>query len=192
MPQNKNKILTSSLLDFLYKNNNIKTITQKFSEPGHSQIQEIDAVHSAIDRFLKLKEIHSPVDLITKLKNYHSQKIKLNIIEMLPTDFKIYSNLAQQLNFQNVPFTKIKAIKYNKFNLFSLLYKTSIKEDEFQSSSLKKQSRKGVLSTSEKMFERELSTFTKINISEDKKNDIKSLFMYLPDNDIKFYSKLFT
>lgn len=62
---------------------------------------------------------------------------------MLQTDFKVYSSLASQLNFQHVPFSKIKVIKYNKFNLLSLQYKKSVGDNEFQISSLKKTSQKG-------------------------------------------------
>ena len=166
----------------MHKRNNLKTIVQKFSEPCHSEIQEIDAVHSAIDRFLKLKEIYSPLDLITKLKNYPSKKFALKIIEMIPTDFKVYSSLANQLNVHNVPFSKIKSIKYNKYNLFSLQYKTSASERNFQTSSLRKQARKGVIATSETIFEKELNTCTKITINPDKKNDIESLYVFLPEN----------
>ena len=104
---------------------------------------------------------------------------------MIPTDFKVYSSLANQLNFHNVSFSKIKSIKYNKYNLFSLQYNCN-----FQTSSLRKQARKGVIATSETIFEKEFNTCTKITINPDKKNDIESLYVFLPENHVRFFSDL--
>ena len=37
-------------------------ITKKFQEPGYSAVQEIESMHSVIDRKLKVQdEIHSPL-----------------------------------------------------------------------------------------------------------------------------------
>lgn len=69
IPQKKNKILSWALLKFFYKENNLKKLTQIFSEPAHPQIQEIDDVQSAISPFLKLKEIQSQLDFIRKSIN---------------------------------------------------------------------------------------------------------------------------
>lgn len=46
---------------------NLKSITMKFSTPGHSCIQEIDNVHSCIDRMLSKAEYYSPFSLIRLL-----------------------------------------------------------------------------------------------------------------------------
>lgn len=190
VPQNKNKILTSALLRVMYENHNIKTITQKFSEPGHSQIQEVDAVHSAIDRFLKLKEIHSPLNLISYLENYRSQKVKLKIIKMLPSDFKMFSVIASKLSFDGIPFSKIKSIKYDQNNLFALQYKISFSKDKFESVCLIKKTRKGVLKTPSNVFDIELYISVRNKISTEKKKDIESLYIYLPVEDVNFFAIL--
>lgn len=59
--QNRNTMMANALLAHAIKNN--KTITQKFLEKGHTQM-EVDSVHSAIEFNLKKKTIYLPTDYI--------------------------------------------------------------------------------------------------------------------------------
>lgn len=190
VPQNRNQIMATALLQFIYNNTQIKTITQKFSEPGHSQIQEVDAVHSAIDGYLKLKEINSMLDLVRKLKNFKSPKVKLQVIQMISSDFKIYSEKSHKMYFQVVPFSQIKFIKYDQDDLFKVSYKTSAAEKEYKTTSLKKKSRKGIIPTPNNIFEIDLKILAAKKISADKKSDIKSLYGFLPKVDVQYYECL--
>ena len=63
--QNRNTTLSNALLNFATARG--KTITQKYLERGHTQM-EIDSVHSVIERKLKNKEIHCPADYISVMK----------------------------------------------------------------------------------------------------------------------------
>lgn len=74
VPQNRNRVTSLALLKFLEENKHLNCIIQKFSEPGHSAIQEIDAVHSALERHLRDLEIYSPVSLIKFLKAMNYDK----------------------------------------------------------------------------------------------------------------------
>lgn len=130
--QNKNKMMTTALLKFLADNPRVKCITQKYSEPGHSQIQDVDCVHSALDKYLKNLEIFSILSLLALLKTFKSKNIELKITQMKPEDFKNFSKLSLQLNFSAVPFTKIKILQYNRDDLFEVKYKTSIFETAFK------------------------------------------------------------
>ena len=57
VPQNRNSYM-SMLREFIVKNPNIDVLQQKFCEPGHSSIQEIDNVHSQIEKvFFKIGDI---------------------------------------------------------------------------------------------------------------------------------------
>lgn len=56
---------------------NVKELVHKYSEPGPSLIQEVDCVHSVIDRFLNNLDIHSPMHLIKLLKSVNTKKVKL-------------------------------------------------------------------------------------------------------------------
>lgn len=190
VPQNRNQIMATSLLQFMYNNKQIKSITQKFSEPGHSQIQEVDAVHSSIDGYLKLKEIHSLLDLIRKLKNYKTPKVQLQVIQMVSSDFKIYSEKSNKMYFQLVPLSRIKFIKYEKENLFKISYKASAAETEYKTTTLKKKSRKGIIPTPNNIFDTNLKILAAKKISADKKSDIESLYGFLPKIDVQYYDCL--
>jgi len=52
VPQNRNKIMATALMLFL-KTSSLESITQKFCEPGHSEVQEVDNLHSQIDRVIQ-------------------------------------------------------------------------------------------------------------------------------------------
>lgn len=120
VPQNRNQIMATALFNFLHLNSNIEDITQKFSEPGHSLVQEVDCVHSTIEKHLRHMEIGSPVSLIRQLNDFCYENVKLKIIQMVPSDFKLYSQLSSQLCFQQLPFSKCKFIKYqpHKYEIF--------------------------------------------------------------------------
>ncbi|XP_036332415.1 uncharacterized protein LOC118743759 [Rhagoletis pomonella] len=98
IPQNRNQITSTAILFFLNKSS-ITSITQKFSEPGHSCIQEVDCVHSTIDKTLRKIQIPSPIALVQILKNLKYPKTHLKILQMAPDDFKNYSQKAGLLNF---------------------------------------------------------------------------------------------
>ena len=105
VPQNKNRVNSMMILKFLETHPNIKELHHKYSVPGHSHIQEVDAVHSAIERHLRGVSIYSPVSLIKHLLKMKYQKVKLHIMQLQKTDFYNY-NIASQ-SFTWIPFTKI-------------------------------------------------------------------------------------
>lgn len=61
VPQNRNSIMSFALRQLIDKFSTLEQITLKFSTPGHSCIQEMDNVHSCIDRVLLKAEYYSPV-----------------------------------------------------------------------------------------------------------------------------------
>ena len=77
--QNRNSIMTLALSLFIKVHPTLETITQKFCEPGHSSIQEVDSVHSVIERHLRHQKVYSPLGLIRKLTTIrNSQTIQLS------------------------------------------------------------------------------------------------------------------
>ena len=42
MPQNRNKVMSYALMLFLRNNTGLNSIVQKYCEPGHNEIQEVD------------------------------------------------------------------------------------------------------------------------------------------------------
>ncbi|CAC5386628.1 unnamed protein product [Mytilus coruscus] len=58
IPQNRNSIVVTALQHFMRSDTSysLKSVEHKFSEPGHSSIQEVDCVHSHIEKALNLSE----------------------------------------------------------------------------------------------------------------------------------------
>jgi hypothetical protein len=118
IPQNRNSVMVTALKHFMQNHPIIKTIEQKFSEPGHSQIQEVDCVHSHIEKALNLSEIFSPVSLLRVMNKVRPKNMK--VIQLQPDYFYNFQTASQCFRFAKVPFTKVKHIKLEagKFLLF--------------------------------------------------------------------------
>lgn len=191
VPQNKNRINSTALLHFINKNQgNIKTITQKCSEPGHSLIQEVDCVHGVIDRHLKGMEIHSPLTLVKILRSMKYPNVKLQILQMQPKDFVSYSKVADELNFKSLPFSKVKFIKYDYTNMYVLQYKTSAIESSWKSVPIELKPKRGKLGTPGKLFSKELINTQAKQISSQKIQDIKEILPFLQSLDRQYLRSL--
>lgn len=69
----------------------------KFSTPGHSYIQEMDNIHSNIEKVLKISELWSPVSLI-RLLLFCNRKSSYDVIQMKTTDFRDYHTPSKALH----------------------------------------------------------------------------------------------
>jgi len=122
VPQNKNSLMSTAIIHFLLKHNSITSVTQKFGEPGHSAIQEIDNIHSQIECRLKVTEVYSPVGLVKTPKQVNL-KNGLHIMQMRESDFLDYHAVAQQTNLSEIPYSKVKTILYtNGDSVVSVAY----------------------------------------------------------------------
>ena len=108
--QNRNSVMTLALLKFLSQHNSIQQINQKFGAPGHSVIQEVDNIHSQIEKKMRNSEIYSPVGLLRLLKHVNSRK-PFDVIQM--KRFTDYHSKARFIHF-DIPFTKVKEIVYRQ------------------------------------------------------------------------------
>ena len=61
VPQNRNCIMSVALLKFMDDNPQVQKITLKFRSPGHGEVQEVDNVHSCIERAMNIAQFYSPV-----------------------------------------------------------------------------------------------------------------------------------
>lgn len=84
--QNRNSVITTALKHFQSLHVDIETIHQQFCEPGHSAIQEVDSLHSQIERALNVSEIYSPVSLLRVLLKACRRK-PLVVCQMKHEDF---------------------------------------------------------------------------------------------------------
>lgn len=87
--QNRNTVLSNALLQYAVQQK--KTITQKYLEPGHTQMQ-CDAVHSLIERKLKNKEIVMPYDYVRLTREARQKPSPLLAHDMTHDKFRNYDD----------------------------------------------------------------------------------------------------
>lgn len=87
--QNRNVVMANGLLNFAILHG--ITITQKYLERGHTQM-EVDSVHSAIERRLKNKKIHLPSDY---LRATEEARRKPEPYECIKLEFDFFFNYSK-------------------------------------------------------------------------------------------------
>lgn len=196
VPQNKNSIMSVALQTFLQSEDskNVIEIEQKFCEPGHSNLQEIDAVHSVIERFLRPKEIMSPVSLCRFLTQLPSTyKTKLRVLQMKLEDFKDYQTVALCYVYNKVPYNKVKQISYNKFNQFRVSFRKSF-DDELQDEDIcqyksKKADQNKPSEVNKFPPPKPISTVS-AGLRKDKRDHLISMLKYMDGVDLQYFKHL--
>lgn len=189
VPQNKNRINSTMILNFLKDNPVIERIDHKYSTPGHSSIQEVDSVHSMIERHLRGISIYSPISLITQLLKMNYKNVTLSIMQLQPNDFFDFNLASQAFDFW-IPFQKANHIIYERNDLFCLKYKTAIDSEAeipgnlFHVSSTRRQNKK--VFPIIRPFNLEGKT-----ISNEKISDLKSMIKYMDPIDVEYYNRVF-
>jgi len=118
--------MTFAIQTFLKKNQDVEEIVQRFSEPGHGVVQEVDAIHSKIERWLKHKEIFSPLSLIRLLvQKAKKDNTEIKVIQLQNKDFFDFQAPAKTLNYSLIPYTKVKEITLCSKELFRVRFRTS-------------------------------------------------------------------
>lgn len=191
VPQNKNKIMSLAILKFLEDNKQIKTISQRFSEPGHSRIQEVDAVHAVIDRHLKNICIYSPISLLRNLKDMNYPKVSLKILQCSSKDFLNFNSATIGLNFSSVKYNSAKEIFYDTNDLCHITF-----QEEYGEFAEKRKvpifvNKKNRQSTLRSKPELPKIAVLKSNfITKEKVNDLKSMLPFMPSEDVNFYKTI--
>lgn len=191
VPQNRNSILSFAIQTFLNSNDcgELKVIEHKYSEPGHSSIQEIDAVHSTIEAYVRNLEIWSPVSLIRILTNMPTNfKMQFKVLQMQPQDFLNYQNSASKLAYNQIPYSQIKKLTYSKKlnEVYVLKYACSFEGSE-NSQILLPKCKKAKL-TSKNIFNAVPSVLeTNTGITKEKKEALKAMLPQMPDHAKEFY-----
>lgn len=111
--QNRNSFISCAVLDILKEHPELKSVTMKYSVPGHGAIQEVDNVHSCIERYMNKSEYYSPLSFIRNLKSVNT-KYPYSILQMQDNDFKDFESCAKKLSFNKIPFSKIATIKFTQ------------------------------------------------------------------------------
>ena len=125
--QNRNSVISFALQDFMRSHSQLECIKQKFCEPEHSNIQEVDNIHSHIEKVLNVSDIYSPLGLMRALLKV-TPKRPLSIRQMKGDDFKDYQEAARKLKYSVVPYSKVKHAVYKQGADYTILYRTSFDE----------------------------------------------------------------
>lgn len=120
VPQNRNSLISNAVLDFMRENSNMSSIVMKYSLPGHSCVQEIDNIHSQIEKSFRKNDFYSPIGLVRLLKQVNVNN-PFRIIQMKPEDFKDYGSVAKLLNYKNVPIL----FSFN-FKIYKIIWSNSL------------------------------------------------------------------
>ena len=195
VPQNRNQIMSYMMQDILKKHSHVQSITMKYSEPGHSTIQEVDAVHSVIERSLKHKEVFSLLDLTKKLLIVRPRD-PFVIIQMTKQKFFDYAKTSKCYKYSLVPFSKVKLLQFKQGLCKRVFYKTSF-EDTTPSVALiapEASPRRPLPNVSAvNVVERLLPpvpSSTVVELPTAKIKDVESLYRFMPAVDVAYVKSL--
>ncbi|GBN09717.1 hypothetical protein AVEN_51341-1 [Araneus ventricosus] len=123
IPQNRNSIISNSVLHFLKDNPQVKSVTMKNALLGYSCIQEVVSIHSNTEKAKHKTEFYSPIGLIRILKQVNPRH-PYRVIQMQPDDFKDFRGTARLLNYKIVLFINVAVLKFSRI-LHTVNFKTS-------------------------------------------------------------------
>lgn len=186
VPQNRNSIMSYALLKTL-ENSQLISIVQRFCEPGHSSIQDVDNLHSLIERSLRNIDIFSPISLVRHLKanKYKGHQMYVKVINS--DQFSDFSSIAKLGFFNRVPYSGVKEIMYHKANLNVVTYKKSFSCTSSQVEVMKRIVKRD---GSVKPLPKPKVLSLRSGLSDAKAADIRSLLIYMTGDDYTYMSNL--
>jgi len=197
VPQNRNKIMTTAIKLFMHDHPSVKTIVQKFCEPGHSEVQEIDNLHSQLETALGNAEIYSPLGLVRILKRCPRNKpIKLQ--QLRKEDMKDFQSIADKFKFDVIPYTKVKTLQYSALEPMNIKYKTSFSSNVWSEETLQQKQNKTKIIRNKKnhhlgeqnnLFSVPCTIAKVLTLSVEKMKDLSSMLAFMPPQD-KAYMEL--
>lgn len=196
VPQNRNSIMSFALQHFLKSEDsgNLKIIEQKFGEPGHGTIQEIDAAHSCIERYIRNLEIWSPLSLIRiLLKIPKTWKQKFVVIQMKKSDYINYQLTCGSYTYNTIPYSKVKHIIYDSNSLFNVKFRSSFEGQvkEIKLEPIKKNRKLDSFRNNEfPLSVPGISLSPKV--SDAKQKHLLEMLQYLPEDERHFYEAFLT
>lgn len=132
--------LSFAILHVIQIHPNLKRITMTFSVPCHSCVQEVDSIHSAIERSLNKIKYLSPLLLLRLLLKVNTRN-PYNIIQMEDCEFLDFQSYALTMNYKSVPFSKAVSREFSKI-FYDISYKTSFTASKYELVSLHKRNGK--------------------------------------------------
>lgn len=192
VPQNRNSLISYAVASFLAKNTHIEEIIMKYSTPGHSCIQEVDNIHSNIEKSLKCSEVWSPVSLL-RIILASNRKSPYSVTQMSSSDFYDYQTQSKSYAYQGCPYTQVSQLKFEHSDLLTVKFKTS--HDPYEPWNnihlLKDRKKKRSIGTVSPLSSIRWGANVvkdKKKISSDKVKDIKSMLKWMPTVDKEYFN----
>ena len=128
VPQNRTQMISYAMLNVL-RETKLNSITMKYSVPDHSCVQEVDIMHSNIERAMHVAEFYSPASFLRVLLNCHRQR-PYKIMQMQKGNFKTFSSCSSQFDFKKIPFSKVVEVRFSR-EYSKVKYKTCRTADSY-------------------------------------------------------------
>jgi hypothetical protein len=193
VPQNKNQMMAYAIQHFLENQDMVELIHMKYCTPGHSAIQEVDNLHSQIEKRKRRVEFFSPISLLRNV--LLKVNPNMSVIQMLPSAFCEYSKFSARLSYSSVPFASVTELRFEKQRYAEVIYKCGF-DDEFKSAALFKDNVKGTRSAKKvaqaSEFGKKISNAKSIQeLTQEKVKDLTSMLPYMPLQDQQYFKTLF-
>lgn len=189
VPQNRNSAMSMALMDFLQAQPTLSVIEQKYCQPGHSTIQEVDNIHSQIERAFRAAEIYSPLSLVRQMIQVNKKK-PFKVIQMQPTkSFYNFQTASKTLDFKKVPFASVRQICYTKSKPLHLKYKKMFGEPYVEVALLCEKNTRGKCKKVSTLPHVRTLEVTSV-LSDAKRKDIQSMLKFMPTTDQVFMKTL--
>lgn len=186
--QNRNRHMVAALLHSVISNSNIKSINQKYLEPGHTEM-ECDSMHAAIEAAKKCTSVYVPsewdsiVRLARKKKPYTVVPLKYyDILNFKEVSSKIFPTTIVDTTGKRVQWLKLKWIQLRKHEPDCVFFKYEFDEDTFHCIKINMNAKKSTRATvkSGSVFKLGVTEpnkcyTSKLPISDAKKRDLLSL-----------------
>ena len=189
VPQNRNQMMSASLQMLLQEQECLVQVIHRYCEPGHSSIQDVDNLHSIIERSLGQLEIMSPISLIRHLTTLKPNGIEMHVHLMRPDEFRHYSDFSSQGTYSHIRYSEAKELTYTK----AAINKIGIKKSFAEESTTFHQVYKLVKlrnSNGYKPIPTPKSTTKVCGVSKAKYNDIQSLIRFMEGVDYTYMKNI--
>lgn len=184
VPQNRNSIICLALKKFMESHESVTSIIQKFGTPGHSAIQEVDNIHSHLEKAFKVSDMYSPISVIRTMNRVRPEK--MIVTQMKSSMIFDFQASAVKLLFKQVPFSKLKCLLSERSKPFIVSYKLSFDSD-FIDSVINRTTRKSCgIGLLPDVKQAKYDT----TLSSEKVKDLKSMLKYMPQDECLYMKKL--
>ena len=182
VPQNRNSVISYAIMAFMSKHEHLSSVTIHYSIPGHSAVQEVDNMHSNIEKAMRVSEFFSPVSFLRILLKVHSVN-PYKVMQMNSDDFMDYYTCAKSFQFSNIHYRQVHILKFTRSKSV-VQYKKSFLDDNFVEAIIIKKTRMSG-STAPKV-----KRAKKSELSAEKKADLRSMMKFMPLQDQVYYEHL--